>query len=92
MSSDIHYSVPVLDTLSRNKYFQILGILHVIDNELIAKENAGRLDKIRPLTDKQYKKFQLFRMADQVQNIDDSMKLFKSRSTLKKQYNPLKPI
>ncbi|GBM86783.1 PiggyBac transposable element-derived protein 3 [Araneus ventricosus] len=91
-SSDIDYSVPVVpDTLSRNRYFQILGNLHVNDNEVIPKQNTDRLYKIRPLMDKLNKNFQSLRMPHQTQSIDESMILFKGRSTLK-QYNPKKPI
>lgn len=91
-SSDIDYSVSVVpDTLTRNRYFQILGNLHINDNEAIPKQNTDRLYKIRPLIDKLNKNFQSLRMPNQVQSIDESMILFKGRSAIK-QYNPLKPI
>ncbi|XP_035226085.1 piggyBac transposable element-derived protein 3-like [Stegodyphus dumicola] len=91
-SSDIDYSVPVVpDTLSRNRYFQILGNLHVNDNEVIPKQNTDRLCKIKPLMDKLNKNFQSLRMSHQTQSIDESMILFKGCSTLN-QYNPKKRI
>ncbi|GBN19516.1 PiggyBac transposable element-derived protein 3 [Araneus ventricosus] len=91
-SSDIDYSVPVVpDTYFVKEYFQILGNLHVNDNEVIPKQNTDRLYKIRPLMDKLNKNLQSLRMPHQTQSIDESMILFKGRSTLK-QYNPKKPI
>ncbi|XP_055945334.1 piggyBac transposable element-derived protein 3-like [Argiope bruennichi] len=86
------FSVEIVpQTMSRNRFFQILANVHVNDNLRIPQNNQDKLYKLRPLMTSLNGNFQSFRLPIQYQSIDVSMVLFKGRSALK-QYNPMKPI
>lgn len=85
-------SVPfVAATMTRNRFDLILTNLHLNDNTLIPKDNKDKLYKLKPLINYLNEKFQLVYHGTNQLSIDESMILFKGRSTLK-QYNPMKPI
>ena len=91
-SCDSDLNVPVVSQImTRDRYKQILSILHVNDNLSMPDGNRDKLYKIRPLITALNENFQKFRLPEQIQSIDESMVRFKGRSTLK-QYNPMKPI
>ncbi|CAI6355306.1 unnamed protein product [Macrosiphum euphorbiae] len=77
--------------MTRNRFDLILTNLHLNDNTLIPKDNKDKLYKLKPLIDYLNEKFQLVYHGTNQLSIDESMILFKGRSTLK-QYNPMKPI
>jgi len=85
-------SVPfVAATMTRNRFDLILTNLHLNDNTLIPKDNNDKLFKLKPLINYLNEKcLQIYHGTNQL-SIDESMILFKGRSTLK-QYNPMKPI
>jgi hypothetical protein len=87
---DFHIQL-VSETMSRDRFLDILSNLHVNDNSQCPKNNSDKMFKIRPLIDSLNKNFANFRDAMQYQSIDESMIKFKGRSSLK-QYTPLKPI
>jgi hypothetical protein len=76
--------------MTRNRYDQILGNLHVNDNSAIPDDNKDKLYKLRPLIAHLNENFQKLKLLDQYQSVDESMVLFEGRSSLK-QYNPMKP-
>ena len=78
-------------SMSRNRFQSILSNLHVNDNSKMDSQNRDKLYKIRPLLDHLNEKFIQSRQLSENLSIDESMILFKGRSTLK-QYNPMKPI
>lgn len=81
----------VTDTMSRNRFEIILNNLHVNDTSAMPKGCTDKLYKLRPLIDTMNKQFQkLYNLSREV-SVDESVILFKGRSTLK-QYNPMKPI
>lgn len=85
-------SVPfVAATMTRNRFDLILTNLHLNDNTLIPKDNNDKLFKLKPLINYLNEKFQQVYHGTNQLSIDESMILFKGRSTLK-QYNPMKPI
>uniref|UniRef100_A0A0B6ZX71 PiggyBac transposable element-derived protein domain-containing protein n=1 Tax=Arion vulgaris TaxID=1028688 RepID=A0A0B6ZX71_9EUPU len=91
-SSEMDFSTPIVPkAMQRDRYFEILANLHVNDNSAIPKDNCDKLFKIRPLIQDLNRNFQMLRLPNEVQSIDESMVLFKGRSSLK-QYNPMKPI
>ena len=91
-SGDEDLSVPVISsTMSRNRFYQILSNLHVNDNDQVPADNKDKLYKLRPMINKLNANFmKLYNVSERV-SIDESMILFKGRSSLK-QYNPMKPI
>lgn len=78
-------------SMSRNRYSQILSILHVKDNSSRPPNDTDRLYKIRPMITHLNEQFQKLYVPGQYQSIDEAMILFKGRSSIK-QYNPMKPI
>lgn len=90
--SDVDLNVPVVShIMTRERYKQVLSVLHCNDNLSVPEDNKDRLYKLRPLITALNENFQKFRLPDQFQSIDESMVRFKGRSSLK-QYNPMKPI
>lgn len=77
--------------MTRNRFDLILTNFHLNDNTLIPNNNKDKLFKLRPLINYLNEKFQLVYNGTNQLSIDESMILFKGRSTLK-QYNPMKPI
>ena len=91
-SSQPDLGVPFAATvIPRNRFAEILSNLHVNDNLVMPKDNNDRLYKLRPLIKSLNNRYvKLYNVSKQV-SIDESMILFKGRSSLK-QYNPMKPI
>eukprot|EP00794_Sanderia_malayensis_P012537 gene12537-13823_t len=88
---DRDLSVPVAETLPRNRFASILSNLHVNDNTAIPAGNKDKLYKLRPLISSLNENYAKLYNVSQKVSIDESMILFKGRSSLK-QYNPKKPI
>ena len=89
---DRDLAVPlVAETMPRNRFAKVLSNLHINDNSSIPPGNKDKLFKIRPLITSMNENYaKLYNVSPKV-SIDESMILFKGRSTLK-QYNPKKPI
>ena len=81
----------VFNALPRNRFTQILANLHMNDNESVPQNNKDWLYKLRPFIDMLNRNYKLLYNISEYLSIDESMVLFKGRSTMK-QYNPLKPI
>lgn len=80
---------PIQEAMSRDRFYKILGKLHVNDNTKLDKND--KLYKLRPIIESLGKKFQENRPPGEHVSVDESMIRFKGRSSLK-QYNPMKPI
>ena len=91
-SCDPNVSVPFASSaLPRNRFFQILSNIHVNDNASVPNNNTDKLYKLRPFINPLYSNFvKVYNVSRRV-SVDESMVLFKGRSSLK-QYNPMKPI
>ena len=89
-SCDTDLSVPfAASALPRNRFAQILANVHVNNNASVPNNNTDKLFK--PLINQLNSKFvKLYNVSHYV-SVDESMVLFKGRSSLK-QYNPMKPI
>lgn len=81
----------VKETMTRDRYKAILANLHVSDNLSMPVNNTDKLFKIRPMINHLNGVFQKCKLPPQWMSIDESMVLFKGRSSIK-QYNPMKPI
>ncbi|CAG5033770.1 unnamed protein product [Parnassius apollo] len=94
-SSDPGFRVDeIAETMTVKRFKKILRNLHVNDNTQIpdkTSENYDKLYKIRPLLDLITQACQKNAKDSSSQSIDESMILFKGRSSMK-QYMPLKPI
>ena len=89
-STDQDLSVPlVASTMPRNRFQQILSNLHVNDNAMMPDDNKDKLYKLRPLISKLNENYVKLYNVSKTMSIDESMILFKGRSSLK-QYNPKK--
>ena len=77
--------------MSRLRFGQILWNLHVNDNSTIPAEHQDKLYKLRPLITNLTENFAKLYDASRYLIVDESMILFKGRSSIK-QYNPKKPI
>lgn len=86
------FSVQIVrDTMSRNRFDDILSNLHVNDNSTIPLENKDRTWKLKPMIEKLNTTFGTVYHGTREVSVDESMILFKGRSTMK-QYNPMKPV
>ncbi|XP_065290955.1 piggyBac transposable element-derived protein 4-like [Dermacentor albipictus] len=94
-SSDNFFNAPEISKVMSFKRFQsIMNCLHLSDNTKEKKrgeDGYDRLARVRPLIDALNKRFQKEYTPSAHQAIDESMILFKGRSSLK-QYMPMKPI
>lgn len=81
----------VSNTMSRNRFDNILSNLHVQNNLLIPKNNKDKLFKLRPLINYCNEIFSTSYHGTRELSIDESMIIFKGRNCMK-QYNPQKPI
>lgn len=91
-SSASDLGVPtVSSSMTRNRFQAILSNVHVNDNSLITPENKDKVFKIRPLIQSLNNQFDILYHGTRELSVDESVILFKGRSTLK-QYNPQKPI
>ena len=91
-SNDVDLKVPLVsDAMPRNGYQQILAKLHVNDNNPMPGNSTDKLYKIRPFVDDLNNNFMLLYNVNEHISVDESMILFKGRSSMR-QYNPMKPI
>lgn len=94
-SSDPLFRIqPVADVMSRSRFMKLLGNLHVADNSQAPGRlhpDFDKLYKIRPLLTFMNDKFACSAVQSSSQSIDESMILFKGRSSIR-QYMPMKPI
>lgn len=81
----------VANCMPRNRFEEILRYLHCNDNSLLPQDNTDKIYKVRPLSDTLNRRFKECYSTTRRVSVDESMILFKGRSSLK-QYNPLKPI
>ena len=87
---DPDLSVPFASSvMSRLRFGQILWNLHVNDNCSIPAENKDKLNKLRPLITSLKENYVKLYDASRCLSVDESMILFKGRSSIK-QYNPKK--
>ncbi|XP_049778390.1 piggyBac transposable element-derived protein 3-like [Schistocerca cancellata] len=77
--------------MSRDRFDFILSNLHLNDNTKIPERNTDKMYKIRPPLTALNKQFMSIYRVTRELSIDESMIVFKGRSSIK-QYNPLKPI
>jgi len=81
----------ISDAMSRKRFDDILCFLHINNNNARPIDNKDKLYKLRPLLDSINSRFlELYKVTREVR-VDESMILFKGRSSIK-QYNPMKPI
>lgn len=91
-NQDPDLSVPFISSvLSRNRFLQILSNIHLNDNNAMPEGNTDKLYKLRPLIDSLNNQYAKLYSVSRYVSVDESMILFKGRSSLK-QYNPMKPI
>ena len=81
----------IRESMSRNRFFEILGCLHLNDNSKLQNNKHGKHFKLRPFIDKLNANFFDNKTPEEHLSIDEFMIKFKGRSFLK-QYNPMKPI
>lgn len=89
-SNDLGVKI-ISDAMSRKRFDDILCFLHINNNNAKTSDNKDKLFKLRPLLDSINIRFmELYKVTREV-SVDESMVLFKGRSSIK-QYNPMKPI
>jgi len=89
-SNDLGVKI-ISDAMSRKRFDDILCFLHINNNNAKTSDNKDKLFKLRPLIDSINIRFmELYKVTREV-SVDESMVLFKGRSSIK-QYNPMKPI
>lgn len=81
----------IAESMSRNRFGEILSNLHVNDNSALPDDCVDKLYKLRPLISKLNENFRTLWNPACCISIDESMILFTGRSSMK-QYNPMKPI
>ena len=81
LTLQFHLSPKQCSAIDTLKFVQIFAM---------PEDNSDKLYKIRPLIQDLNRNFQLLRLPNAAQSVDESMVLFKDRSSLK-QYNPMKP-
>lgn len=94
-STDPYMNVlPVSQVMTSKRYKKIIENLHLNNNSnAVPKGQQGydKLYKVRPLIEKLNQSFQSHYIHSSYLSVDESMILFKGRSSIK-QYMPLKPI
>lgn len=91
-STDQDLTVPLVSsTMPCNRFQQILSNLQINGNAMLPADSIDKLYKLRPLISKLNQNYGKLYNVSKALSIDDSMILFKGRSSLK-QYNPKKPI
>lgn len=89
---DPAFSVQIVrDTMSRNRFDDILSNIHVNDNSTIPHDNRDKTWKLKPMIEDLNKKFGTVYHGTRALSVDESVILFKGKSSMK-QYNPLKPV
>ena len=87
-----HFNVLLVsNAMPQNRFSQILSNLPLNDNSAIPKDNKDKLHKSRPCITKLNDNFMKLYNVNEHISTDESIILFKGRSSLK-QYNPMKPI
>ncbi|XP_051171549.1 piggyBac transposable element-derived protein 4-like [Leptopilina boulardi] len=84
----------IANVMTRNRFQKITSMLHLNDNNnRVPKEDPmfDKLHKVRPLVEALNRSIKDVYKPSNLAAIDESMILFKGRSSLK-QYNPMKPI
>ena len=81
----------ISDAMPRDRFLQILSNIHINDNNAIPQGNKDKLYKLFPLINSLNDNFIMLHNVSRQVSIDESMIIFKGRSSLK-QYNPMKPI
>ena len=81
----------ISDAMPRDRFLQILSNIHINDNNAMPQGNKDKLYKLCPLINSLNDNFIMLHNVSRQVSIDESMILFKGRSSLK-QYNPMKPI
>ena len=77
--------------IPRHRFAEIFSHLHVNDNLIIPRDNTDRLYTLHPLKESLNNRHVNFYNISKKVSIDESMILFKARSSLK-QYSPMKSI
>lgn len=92
-SDPLFYVEPIAKNMTSKRFKKILSNLHLNNNDNMPEPtdpDRDKLFKVRPLLDKLNELFTSSAVGTFCQSIDESMILFKGRSSLK-QYMPLKP-
>lgn len=92
-SNPLFYVEPIATNMTSKRFKKILSNLHLNNNDNMPDHtdpNRDKLFKIRPLLDKLNKLFGSTAVGTFCQSIDESMILFKGRSSMK-QFMPNKP-
>lgn len=85
-------NVPIVgETMSRDRLDIVMSNIHVNNNHLMPVNNKDKLYKLRPMIDTLNNRFDSVYWGSCELSVDESMILFKGRSSIK-QYNPMKPI
>lgn len=87
---DLNVSL-VSESMSRNRFQEILSYLHVNDNSLLSKDNKDKIYKVRPSLEMLNNQFRFLYYGTRTFSLDESVVKFKGRIVLK-QYNPMKPV
>ncbi|KAJ8966082.1 hypothetical protein NQ314_003751 [Rhamnusium bicolor] len=84
--------VPIVRrVMPRSRFEQFLQYLHINDNSTIPADTKYKIYKIRPYVKALNEQFDMLNNGTTVLSVDESMIIFKGKSSLK-QYNPKKPI
>ncbi|KAG5871291.1 hypothetical protein JTB14_030413 [Gonioctena quinquepunctata] len=79
----------VKKVMPRSRFEQFLQYLHINDNSTLPPNNKDKIYKIRPFVITMNERFDILNNETRKLAVDESMIIFKGRSTLK-QYNPSK--
>lgn len=88
--SDLHVA-PISETMSRNRFSEILANLHINNNSEMPADASDQVYKLQPLIDGMNERFALLYHMKRQQSIDESMILCRGRSSLK-QCDPMKSV
>lgn len=80
-ADDLHVGV-IANAMSRARFTEILSNIHVNDNSAIDKDKPDKLHKLRPLIQMLNKKFGSVYKGTREVTVDESMILFKGRSSI----------
>lgn len=80
----------IADSISVNRFEQLLRFLHFSDNTELSSDNPDKLKKIRPFLDKLQRNFLAAAESEEYQAIDEQIIPLKGRLGIK-QYLPKKP-
>lgn len=80
----------IADNISRNRFDEIVSMLHFNDNSLIDERNYNAIYKVQPLVDALRKQFKENILPETYLSVDEQMIPFKGKSRLRR-YLPKKP-